>query len=151
LASGFQVSPIGVFLQNSDALNFEALRKLGVHTHGSLQEYRGEHRDKDFLIPDLLQARSRNVFIGDSGLGKTPFTLDMAIRIAAGLPWLGHKAGKPEKVLYCDGESGMGLFDDTLSRLVRNAGLSQTPTNLVLWNPFWRRSEHNPASTYRPV
>jgi hypothetical protein len=129
-------------LPNSDrpddhAPDFATLRKLGVFNHESLREYRLTHRDDDFLIPNLLRRRSRNIFAGDSNIGKTPMTVDMAIRVAAGLPWLNRKAGRPERVIYFDGESGPGLFDGMAETLSRHAGLSVVPRNLMLFNPLW--------------
>jgi hypothetical protein len=117
--------------------DFTLLRKLGVFNHETLREYRLTHRDDDFLIANLIRRRSRNIFAGDSGLGKTALMLDMAIHVAAGLPWLNHKAGQPERTLFFDGESGIGLFDVMAERLSRHAGLSGVPKNLMFFNPMW--------------
>jgi hypothetical protein len=129
-------------LQNSDrpdehAPDIDALRKLGVYSQQSLREYRLTHRDENFLIPNLVRHRSRNLVIGDSGIGKTPFTVSMAIHIAAGLPWLNHKAGQPARALYLDGESGHGDFDVMTETLSRHAGLPGVPANLMFFNPMW--------------
>jgi hypothetical protein len=121
------------------------LRKMGVFDYEAFAAARRPLKTADFLIENVLRRRSRNVFVGDSGLGKTPLTVDMGVRLAAGLSWCGHSAMSPVTVLYLDGESGEGLFHEMLWRLSAHAGLSAPPRNFLFWNPTWSTT---PPSTF---
>jgi len=52
------------------------------------------HLDDAHLVEDVFVTNSLNAFIGASGSGKTFAACDLAVKLAAGLPWFGH-ASKP--------------------------------------------------------
>lgn len=62
----------------------------------------------DEVVAGMLPARSVNILGGDSGLGKSPLLCQMAVCVAAGLPFLGH-ATKAAKVLIADYENDASL------------------------------------------
>ena len=60
--------------------------------------------DKPGLVDGLLDTASMAVVYGESGSGKTFVTVDLACRIAAGLPWNGL-ATNPGVVIYIAAEA----------------------------------------------
>ena len=60
------------------------------------------------LVGGMLPARSVNILGGDSGLGKSPLLCQMAVCVAAGIPFLGH-ATKKSPVLIADFENDYAL------------------------------------------
>lgn len=86
----------------------------------------------DFLLGDVISTTSRIEIIGPTGLGKTNFGLALAAAIAAGrdfLHWQG--SGKPQRVLYVDGEMSRRLMRGRLRDAVRRQGC-QAATLFVL-------------------
>lgn len=61
-----------------------------------------------WLIRDRLEAETLAELFGDSGVGKSFLALDMALCIASGRPWHGHKV-KQTPVVYVCGEGLGGL------------------------------------------
>lgn len=62
----------------------------------------------DWLIKNILEAETISVLFGASGSGKTFAILDMALCVATGTPWHGHKV-KQGKVVYVCGEGKAGI------------------------------------------
>ncbi|MFF5214798.1 AAA family ATPase [Micromonospora sp. NPDC000442] len=58
----------------------------------------------------LLAPGEQASLYGPGKVGKSLIALDMAYRIAAGLPWLGDPARRPARVLYLDKENGLRVF-----------------------------------------
>ncbi len=67
---------------------------------------------KDWLIYEVLAAKSRALVYADSGVGKTFTLLDMALHIATGLPWQG-RAVKQGPVYYLAAENAE-LFSERM-------------------------------------
>lgn len=61
-----------------------------------------------WLADGLLPARGLVVLAGEPGSGKTLLALDLALRAAHGLDWLGRRIA-PTSTLYCAGEGAAGL------------------------------------------
>jgi len=78
------------------------------------------------LVAGLIPEKSVNIIIGDSGLGKTPLLVQLALCAAAGIPFLGHDARRAA-VLYVDYENGSSGFDTLLDTLGAFLGLPKTP------------------------
>ena len=57
-----------------------------------------------FLVQGMVPARGVAQLFGPSGQGKTFVVLDLALSVANGLPWLGHKAERSGPVVYVLGE-----------------------------------------------
>jgi len=60
------------------------------------------------LVTGMLPARGVNIVGGDSGLGKSPLLCQLAVCVAAGLPFLGHDVKKGQ-VLIADYENDYAL------------------------------------------
>ena len=82
----------------------------------------------------LIGDRMLGMIHGPRGGGKTFFVLSLAIAIAAGLEFLGHKPKRPSKVVMLDGEMGFRLMRERL-RTVSKALGTPPPENLLLLNP----------------
>ena len=63
----------------------------------------------NYLIKGWLGAQQMTVIYGQSNVGKSFFTLDLAYHIAAGRDWHGNKV-KQGTVLYLAGEGGQGFL-----------------------------------------
>jgi hypothetical protein len=106
---------------------------LGIRTPKQLAERIKEIGSTDYLIAGLIPRRALTLFVGDSGLGKSPLLYQAAISVAAGLPFLGREVQKG-KVLYLDCENGLADVEYILSQVCRFAGLESPPDDLLLWN-----------------
>lgn len=82
----------------------------------------------------LIGDRMLGMIHGPRGGGKTFFVLSLAIAIAAGLRFLGHKPKRPSKVVMLDGEMGFRLMRERLKSVSKALG-TLPPGNLLLLNP----------------
>ena len=72
---------------------------------------------RDYLLENLMCSTSRWEIIGETGVGKTLFCLDLAFAIAAGANFLTWKGVRPCRVMYLDGE----LPAETLKERIESA------------------------------
>lgn len=107
--------------------------KQYVYSHDELKQRIKEIGSEKYLIEGLLPDRSLSLLVGDSGVGKSPLVYQMAVCIAAGIPFLG-RAVKQGRVLCMDFENGIGQVDEMLDNLYQHLGLSEPPKNLIFWN-----------------
>ena len=110
----------------------ELRRKWGVRTPDELRK-RSQELGGDYLIEGIMPDRSLGVMIGDSGLGKSPLLYQMALSVAAKVPFLGQPV-RQGRVLYLDFENGLAQVDEMISRLTQHLGLEKAPEDLYLWN-----------------
>ena len=82
----------------------------------------------------LICDRMLGMIHGPRGGGKTFFVLSLAIAIAGGLEFLGHKPKRPSKVVMLDGEMGFRLMRERLKTVSKALG-TRPPENLLLLNP----------------
>jgi hypothetical protein len=108
-------------------------RKWAIYTPGDLKQRCQQLDGGASLIAGLIPNRSLSLFVGDSGLGKSPLLYQAALCVASGLPFLGQPVTQGT-VLYLDFENGLGDVDDLTTRLSRHLGLADRPENLLLWN-----------------
>src|ERR1017187_7625685 len=71
------------------------------------------------IIAGLIAKGTYNIAIGQSGIGKSPFFVMMALCVAFGIPFLGLPVQRG-RVLFVDYENGDGLteMEDTLSEFL---------------------------------
>lgn len=108
-------------------------RRWSIYTPGELKQRRNKLAGDKYLISGLLPHRSISIFVGDSGLGKSPLLYQAALCVAAGIPFLGRPVSQG-RVLYLDFENGLGDVDDLTDRLAQHLGLLKKPDDLLLWN-----------------
>lgn len=77
---------------------------------------------RDCLLGELLCTTSRWLLIGQTGVGKTLFTLDMAAAVAAGADFLGWKGKRRARVMYLDGEMPAETFKERIEIVTRRYG-----------------------------
>jgi len=78
------------------------------------------------LVQGLIPEESVNVFVGDSGLGKTPLLAQMGVCMAAGIPFLGLETRRAV-VLYADYENSEAGFALLLDKLTEHLALEAIP------------------------
>lgn len=79
----------------------------------------GQPSPVPWIVKGWLPAYATTMMYGESGVGKTFVSLDMACSIAAGLPWGGIKT-KPGIVVYLAGEGNYGMRQRVASWCKRN-------------------------------
>lgn len=63
-----------------------------------------DERGPQWIVQGLIESQSVTAISGDPGGGKTFMLIDLALHVAAGKPWFGHKV-KPGAVLYIAAEA----------------------------------------------
>lgn len=64
----------------------------------------------------LLPAASTAVFYGEGGSGKTTLTIDLAVHLAAGVPWLGFEIAEPARVMLLENEGPIDEYQLKIAR-----------------------------------
>jgi archaellum biogenesis ATPase FlaH len=113
----------------------QELQAKGIYTFKTLENTLGD--EADFIIDNFIVDKSISLLAGDSGIGKTPLCLTMALSIAGGLPFFDNKVKRPRRVLYCDAESSRHGFHKVVSQLSQHMGMSSVPETLNVWSPNW--------------
>jgi hypothetical protein len=136
--------------------DFDKLRaKWGVRSPQELKGWCEQRASLRYLIEALIPEKSLGVMVGTSGLGKSPLAYQMAICVAAGVPFLGAKVQKG-RVLFLDFENGSHDVNDLVARLSGYLGLSAPPPDLLLWNindcqPDWNTFGHTAVELIRDI
>jgi hypothetical protein len=97
-------------------LGYEAAEAILAATKAETQEYYftratsylGQPAPLKWIIKGWMPDSAVSMVYGESGVGKTFITLDMACHIAAGMQWHGHKT-KAGLVVYMAGEGNYGI------------------------------------------
>jgi len=92
------------------------------------------HSSKSGVVAGLIARSSVAVLSGDSGLGKSPLAYQLALSVAAGVPFIEMKT-EPGMVVYADYENSLEQSQEVRQQLVQHLGLSQAPDEFVLWTP----------------
>lgn len=77
---------------------------------------------RDFLLGDVFSTTSRWLIFGDTGVGKTLFSLDLAGALAAGVGFLDWQGSRPARVMYLDGEMPGELFKERMELVAAQFG-----------------------------
>lgn len=75
----------------------------------TLSELRAQARNVDWLVKHLVPSESVGLLFGASGTFKSFIAIDLALHVAHGLPWLGHKT-QQGPVIIIAAEGGTGLW-----------------------------------------
>ena len=123
-------------------------QRWGLQSAATLRVRVGELGGSIYLVDGLLPARSISLVLGDSGLGKSPLMYQLAICVAAGLPFLGRSTLQA-RVLMADFENGIGEVIEMIETISGYLGLSGPPgeDQLLVWpasdcSPRYGQSGH---------
>jgi hypothetical protein len=107
------VNPLRFAVQN--ALAFSAGKPMG------------------YIVKGILPEADLGVFYGESGSGKSFFTLDMVCAIVRGIPWRGRRV-KQGRVVYIIAE-GSGGFKNRVNAYVSRHGLTELALDVITVAP----------------
>jgi KaiC/GvpD/RAD55 family RecA-like ATPase len=72
--------------------NFFTLKSdLGIYDWTDLNERLRKRPSRDYLLDGMIPPGSVNILVGDSGIGKSALVYQLALSVAAGRPFLGHR------------------------------------------------------------
>jgi AAA domain len=74
------------------------------------------------VVDGLIFESTQNIMVGDSGLGKSPLLMQLAVCVAAGVPFLGRETSAG-KVLIADYENGIGPITRKLREVAGAVGV----------------------------
>lgn len=110
------------------------LRKVwAVRTFEEMKNRSDELGSNNPLVEGLIPQHTLGILVGDSGVGKSPLLYQLALCVAAGIPFLGHRVTKGS-VLYLDYENGLGDSTLLVERLARHLNLDRPPLDFWLWH-----------------
>ena len=108
-------------------------RRWGIYNYDTLKQRCNQTGKGEYLIESLIAAKSLNIIVGDSGLGKSPLLYQIGVCIAAGVDFLGRRV-KQGRVLILDFENGLGQVEEIVSTVSKYLGVTAPPDDLLLWN-----------------
>lgn len=92
--------------------------------------YVGQRRRLSWLVPGVLPQADLCAVFGESGSGKTFFTLDLVARIACGLSWWGRST-RQTRVAYIAAEGAVG-FQDRITAWCRQNAIDPADVDLYV-------------------
>jgi hypothetical protein len=102
------------------------LQRLHVYTSETLNSMCIREGQKPFVVEGLFPVGSIGFVVGDSGLGKSPLIYQLALCVAAGIPWLGMRTAKGP-VLFLDLENGWLGSQKIRDSVMRHLALTTCP------------------------
>jgi hypothetical protein len=109
-----------------ETLTPQKLRALGVLSPSAVDRICAEESKTEFLIEEFLPAKSIAIVGGDSGIGKSPLICQLALCLAAGIPFLGLETHRG-RVLYFDLENSLVDCKAMRDALTGFLGLREAP------------------------
>jgi hypothetical protein len=104
------------------------------------------------LVDGMIQERTVNIIVGDSGIGKSPFLQQLALCVATGQPFLGMLT-RQANVLCVDFENSATEFNNTLDQLTKFLDISpdaELPHFGVLTYPESKPVIESEIRTFKP-
>lgn len=98
-----------------------------------LQHKLSQRADKDLIVEEMIEEDSVNIIVGDSGIGKSPLLMQLAICVATGTPFLGLRT-KLGPVLCADYENSEKGFYKTVECLCEYLKIPEIPDNLLFYH-----------------
>lgn len=87
----------------------------------------------------LLPADGMLLMYGDGGAGKTTLTVDMAVHLGSGTPWLGIEVPRPVTLTLIENEGPRGKFRQMLSEKTAAWDGAQFTSNVHVLEEPWTR------------
>jgi hypothetical protein len=121
------IKPSGQELsEQPETLTPQKLYSLGVLSPSAVDRICAEEAKTEFLIEGFLPAKSIAIVGGDSGIGKSPLICQLALCLAAGIPFLGLETHQG-RVLYFDLENSLVDCKAMRDALTGFLGLREAP------------------------
>jgi len=117
----------------SEQLTPQKLRSLRVLWPAEVDRICAQETTAPFLVEGFLQEKSIAIVGGDSTIGKSPLICQLALCVAAGVPFLGMRTNQA-RVLYYDLENSLQDCKAMRDALVQFLGLSGAPDDFLLVN-----------------
>lgn len=131
-ADPFEGLRLGVEDQMAGVIRDVALGKFGSVLRADQVLGMPLDLDGNWLVDQLLPVEALGTLYGAPGVGKTFVALDLAMRVASGMPWHGHDVDAPGKVVYVNSEGG-----DRTSAMRMRAWMEehngQAPPDFYMW------------------
>jgi len=111
-------------------------KQYGALTHSQL--LRKASASVRYLVSDLILSGSLGILIGQWGLGKTPFAVQLGLTLAAGCPtFLGRYStvAEPVPTLYFDFENGAAKMAELAKTISSFMKLDKVPDEFRVFNP----------------
>jgi|SRR6267378_114091 len=89
-----------------------------------------------YLLEEFIPEKSLGILVGEWGIGKSPFALQLQLSIASGIPFLGKYKIKKDniKTLYIDLENGAHPVLWMITSISKHLGIA-TPDNWSVYSP----------------
>src|SRR3954469_21512770 len=120
---------MGVSIDTAKALR----SRWNLHRFDDLQRRCGELDAHGQWVQGFLPKRTLCLLAGESGLGKSPLACQLAVSVAAGVPFIGHPVSQTP-VFYLDFENGLGQLETLVARIARHLELASVPEELLVWS-----------------
>jgi AAA domain len=120
--------------EQSETLTPQLLHALGVLSPSMVDRICADETTTEFLIEGFLPAKSIAIVGGDSGIGKSPLICQLALCLAAGIPFLGLETHQG-RVLYFDLENSLVDCKAMRDALTGFLGLREAPYHDFLLVP----------------
>lgn len=114
-----------------DALTPQRLRGLRVLLPAEVDRICSEEKETRFLVEDFLPEKCIAIIGGDSTIGKSPLICQLALCVAAGVPFLGMKTNQ-SRVLYFDLENSLQDHKMMRDALACFLGVNKMPDDFLL-------------------
>jgi hypothetical protein len=115
----------------ADGMTPQKLLPLGVLWPGEVDRICAEETRSQFLVEGFLPRRCIAIAGGDSTIGKSAFMCQLALCVAAGIPFLGMKTNQSQ-VLYFDLENSLLDCKTMRDALVGFLTINKTPDDFLL-------------------
>jgi RecA/RadA recombinase len=109
----------------------QRLLSLGVLWPAEVDRICDGEKSTQFLVEGFLPAKSIAIAAGESTIGKSSLSCQLALCVAAGIPFLGMKT-QEGRVLYLDLENSLPDCKAMRDALVGFLGLNETPKDFLL-------------------
>ena len=133
-ADALQLEYLRQVRERGDAGNCESSRFGLVH----FRDIHTLKRSRSYVVKNVIPGNAFGILYGDSQAGKSFLAIDIAMHIAMGREWFGHRVNTGG-VLYVAGEGQAGIFDRFIAahqalRAPDDLPIDIIPRQVDLWN-----------------
>src|SRR5262249_18117908 len=92
----------------------------------------------EYIVSDYIPPSSIGIMVGEWGVGKSPFVIQLLMTLAAGNQRFLDRYATPKdpiNVLYVDYENGVYGVNSVIQRVARFIGLAEPPKTFRVYSP----------------